>query len=476
MAKKNVTAITDREQDFAQWYTDIVKKAELIDYSSVKGCVILRPNAYSIWENIQKVIDLEFKKNGLQNVYLPMFIPESLLMKEADHVEGFAPEVALVTHAGNEKLEENLCVRPTSEALFCEHFKSILQSHRDLPIMYNQWCSVVRWEKTTRPFLRTSEFLWQEGHTIHETSEEAEAHTLNMLNLYADFFENYLAIPVLKGRKTDKEKFAGAEATYTVEALMHDCRSLQSGTSHYFGTGFAEAFNITYTNKENKLANPYQTSFGVSTRMLGAIIMVHGDNNGIVIPPRIAPTQVVIVPIRMNDEGVLDKACEIKNTISQVATVKLDDSDKNPGWKFSENEMKGVPIRLEIGPKDIADNKCVLVRRDTLEKIVVSLDNINEEISSLLDTIHYDMLERARNHKEENTHIATTYDEFKDIVENKVGFVKTMWCKDLACEEKIKEELGATSRCMPFEQENLSDTCVCCGRPAETMIVWGKAY
>ncbi len=476
MAKKNVTAITDREQDFTQWYTDIVKKAELIDYSTVKGCVILRPNAYAIWENIQKVIDKQFKEYGLDNVYLPMFIPESLLMKEADHVEGFAPEVAKVTHAGNDKLEEPLCVRPTSEALFCEHFKSILQSHRDLPIRYNQWCSVVRWEKTTRPFLRTSEFLWQEGHTIHKTAKEAEQQTLDMLNLYADFFENYLAIPVLKGRKTDKEKFAGAEATYTIEALMHDCRSLQSGTSHYFGTGFAEAFDITYTNAENKVVHPYQTSFGVSTRMLGAIIMVHGDNNGIKIPPRIAPTQVVIVPIRMNNEGVLDKANEIKNKISEVATVKLDDTDKNPGWKFSENEMKGVPIRLEIGPKDIEENKCVLVRRDTLEKTFVSLDNINEEITNMLDSIHNDMLEQARQHKENNTHVATTFDEFKDVVDNKMGFVKTMWCKDLACEEKIKEDIGATSRCMPFEQEKLSDTCVCCGKPADTMVVWGKAY
>ncbi len=476
MSKKNVTAITDMETDFAQWYTDIVKKAELIDYSTVKGCVILRPNSYSIWENIQKVIDLKFKKYGMQNVYLPLLIPESLLMKEAEHVEGFAPEVAMVTHAGKEKLEENLCIRPTSEALFCEHFKSILQSHRDLPIRYNQWCSVVRWEKTTRPFLRTSEFLWQEGHTIHKTEEEAQQQTLDMLNLYADFFEEYLAIPVLKGRKTDKEKFAGAEATYTVEALMHDCRSLQSGTSHYFGTGFAEAFDITYTNAENKLAYSYQTSFGVSTRMLGAIIMVHGDNNGIKIPPRIAPTQVVIVPIRMNDDGVLGKAFELKNSISTVATVTVDDSDKSPGWKFSENEMKGIPLRLEIGPKDIAENKCVLVRRDTLEKTVVSLDSINEEIVSTLDKMHKDMLENAKQHVAKNTHIATTYDEFKDIVDNKMGFVKTMWCKDLQCEEKIKEEIGATSRCMPFEQENLSDTCVCCGKPAKTMVVWGKAY
>ncbi len=476
MSKKNVTAITDMEVDFAQWYTDIVKKAELIDYSSVKGCVILRPNSYAIWENIQKVIDNKFKENELENVYLPMFMPESLLMKEAEHVEGFAPEVAKVTHAGNDKLEEALCVRPTSEALFCEHFKGILQSHRDLPIKYNQWCNVVRWEKSTRPFLRTSEFLWQEGHTIHKTEDEAKEQTLNMLNLYADFFENYLAIPVLKGRKTDKEKFAGAEATYTIEALMHDCRSLQSGTSHYFGDGFAKAFDITYTNAENKIAHPFQTSFGVSTRMLGAIIMVHGDNSGIKIPPRIAPTQVVIVPIRMNADGVLDKANEIKNQIKNVATVKLDDSDKNPGWKFSENEMKGVPIRLEIGPKDIENNKCVLVRRDTLEKTVVSLDNINEEIATLLDDIHNNMLNNAKQHRENNTHIATTFDEFNDIINNKLGFVKTMWCGDLDCEEKIKEDIGATSRCMPFEQENLSDTCICCGKPAKTMVVWGKAY
>lgn len=474
--KKLVEAITSMEDDFAQWYTDVVKKAELIDYSSVKGCMILRPNGYAIWENIQKELDRRFKETGVENVYMPLFIPESLLQREKDHVEGFAPEVAWVTQGGLEPLTERLCVRPTSETLFCDLYSKIVQSYRDLPKCYNQWCSVVRWEKTTRPFLRSMEFLWQEGHTVHATAKEAEARTIQMLNVYADFCEQVLAIPMIKGRKTDKEKFAGAEATYTIEALMHDGKALQSGTSHNFGDGFAQAFGIQYTDKENKLQYAHQTSWGMSTRIIGAIIMVHGDNSGLVLPPRIAPVQVMVVPIAQHKEGVLDKANELKNRLAERFSVKIDDSDKNPGWKFAEQEMRGIPARIEIGPKDIENNQCVIVRRDTREKIVVSFDEAVDKLAEVFDTMQREMLERARAHRDAHTSSAVTYDEFKDAVENKPGFVKAMWCGDLACEMKIKEDTTATSRCMPFEQEKLSDVCVCCGKPAKAMVYWGKAY
>ncbi len=474
--KKLVEAITSMEVDFAQWYTDVVKKAELIDYSSVKGCMIIKPAGYAIWENIQKELDARFKATGVENVYMPMFIPESLLQKEKDHVEGFAPEVAWVTHGGLEPLTERMCVRPTSETLFCDFYANEIESHRDLPKLYNQWCSVVRWEKTTRPFLRSREFLWQEGHTAHATAEEAEERTVQMLNLYADFCENVLAMPVVKGRKTDKEKFAGAEATYTIEALMHDGKALQSGTSHNFGDGFAKAFGIQYTDKENKLQYVHQTSWGMTTRLIGAIIMVHGDDSGLVLPPRIAPTQVVIVPIQQKKEGVLSKAYELSETLKKSCRVKVDDSDKSPGWKFSEHEMRGIPVRVEIGPKDIEAGQCVLVRRDTREKIVVALTDLENKVTELLETIQAEMLERARAHREEHTYDAVSYDEFKDIVANKPGFVRAMWCGDEACEVKIKEDTQATSRCMPFEQKKLADTCVCCGKPATKMVYWGKAY
>lgn len=477
MAKdKLVTAITSMEDDFAQWYTDVVKKAELIDYSSVRGCMILRPSGYAIWENIQKELDSKFKETGVENVYMPMFIPESLLQKEKDHVEGFAPEVAWVTHGGLEKLQERLCVRPTSETLFCDLYSNIVQSYRDLPKLYNQWCSVVRWEKTTRPFLRSMEFLWQEGHTAHATAEEAEERTIQMLNVYADFCENVLAIPMIKGKKTDKEKFAGAHSTYTIEALMHDGKALQSGTSHNFGDGFAHAFDIQYTDKENKLQYVHQTSWGMSTRIIGAVIMVHGDNSGLVLPPRIAPNQVVIVPIMQKKEGVLEKANEIKEKLSKVSRVILDDSDKSPGWKFSEYEMKGIPVRVELGPRDIENNQAVLARRDNGEKITVSLDNIEEEITKLLDTIQNDLLEKARAHRDAHTYSAVNMEEFEKILKETPGFIKAMWCGDEACELEIKEKTGATSRCMPFEQEHISDKCVCCGKPAKKMVYWGKAY
>lgn len=473
--KKFVEAITPMAEDFAQWYTDVVKKAELVEYSSVKGCMILRPNGYAIWENIMQQLDARFKETGVENVAMPLFIPESLLQKEKEHVEGFAPEVAWVTHGGNEKLQERLCVRPTSETLFCDLYKNIVQSHRDLPKLYNQWCSVVRWEKTTRPFLRTTEFLWQEGHTAHATAEEAEERTVLMLKIYADFCENVLAIPVIRGRKTDKEKFAGAHSTYTIEALMHDGKALQSATSHNFGDGFAKAFGIQYTDKDNTLKYVHQTSWGLSTRLIGAIIMAHGDDNGLVLPPRIAPTQVMIVPIQQKKEGILEKCMEVKDMLSNFS-VKVDDSDKSPGWKFSESEMRGIPVRVELGPKDMEANQAVLVRRDTHEKITVSLDNIAEEVGTLLETIQKDMFERAKAHREAHTYVARTFDEFVKTVEEKPGFVKAMWCGDRACEDKIKELTTATSRCMPFEQEHLADTCVCCGKPAVKMVYWGKAY
>ena len=475
--KKLVEAITSMDVDFAQWYTDVVKKAELMGYSSVKGCMIFKPAGYAIWENIQKELDRRFKETGVENVYMPMFIPESLLEREKDHVEGFAPEVAWVTYGGLNPLQERLCVRPTSETLFCDFYKDEIQSYRDLPKVYNQWCSVVRWEKETRPFLRSREFLWQEGHTAHATAEEAEARTQQMLNVYADFCEQELAIPVVKGRKTDKEKFAGAEATYTIEALMHDGKALQSGTSHNFGDGFAKAFGIQYTDKDNKLKYVHQTSWGMTTRLIGALIMVHGDDSGLVLPPKIAPVQVDVIPIMQNKDGVLNKAYEVKEALVKAGLrVKVDDTDKKPGWKFSEQEMRGIPVRVEMGPRDIEAGQAIIVRRDTREKTTVAIESLAEEIKNILDKMQTEMLERARTHREAHTYVATNYDEFKDVVANKPGFVKAMWCGDQACEDKIKEETTATSRCMPFEQEHLSDVCVCCGRPAKKMVYWGKAY
>ncbi len=474
--KKFVEAITSMDEDFAKWYTDIVKKAELVDYSSVKGCMIIRPYGYAIWENIQRILDEKLKATGHENVYMPMFIPESLLQKEKDHVEGFAPEVAWVTHGGSEPLAERLCVRPTSETLFCEHYAKIVQSHNDLPKLYNQWCSVVRWEKTTRPFLRTTEFLWQEGHTIHATAEESEKETIDILNLYADFCENILAIPVVKGRKTDKEKFAGAKATYTIESLMHDGKALQNGTSHNFGDGFAKAFNIRYSDKNGQLQYVHETSWGVTTRLIGALIMVHGDDSGLVLPPKIAPTQVMIIPIAQHKEGVLDKANELKDRIAKVARVKIDSSDKMPGWKFSECEMKGIPLRVEIGPKDIENNQAIIVRRDTREKLLVSLEDLETKIIETLELMQVDLLKKARKSANEKTYSATTLDEFIDIANNKPGFIKAMWCGDLACEEKLKDVAGVSSRCMPFNQEELSSKCICCGKEAKSLVYWGKAY
>ncbi len=475
--KKLVEAITSMNEDFAQWYTDVVKKAELIDYSNVKGCMVIKPAGYAIWENIQKELDRRFKETGVENVYMPMFIPESLLQKEKDHVEGFAPEVAWVTHGGLNQLQERMCVRPTSETLFCDFYKGDIQSYRDLPKVYNQWCSVVRWEKETRPFLRSREFLWQEGHTAHATEEEAVERTEQMLDVYADFCKEVLSIPVVKGRKTDKEKFAGAVATYTIEALMHDGKALQSGTSHNFGTGFAEAFGIQYTDKENKLQYVHQTSWGMSTRIIGAIIMVHGDDSGLVLPPAIAPTQVMVIPIQQKKEGVLDKAYELKETLKKAGfRTKVDDSDKTPGFKFSEQEMRGIPVRVEIGPRDIENGKCLICRRDNGEKIEVAIDELSDKIAKLLPQIQQDMYDRAKKHLEEHTYEATTKEEFEKIFAERSGFVKAMWCGETECEEKIKEDMAVTSRCMPFEQECLSDKCVYCNKPAKKMVYWGRAY
>ena len=475
--KKMVEAITSRDTDFAKWYTDIVKKAELVDYSSVKGCMIIRPYGYAIWENIQADLDRRFKEKGHENVYMPMFIPESLLQKEKDHVEGFAPECAWVTIGGSEKLNEKLCVRPTSETLFCEHYAKIINTYRDLPKLYNQWCSVVRWEKTTRPFLRTSEFLWQEGHTMHETAKEAQEETLTMLKVYEDFYRETLAIPAVVGKKTEKEKFAGALETYTIEPMMHNGVALQGGTSHYFGDGFAKSFDITYTGRDNQQHYPHQTSWGVSTRMIGAIIMVHGDDDGLVLPPKISPIQVAIIPIATHKEGVLEKGEELYNRLKGQFRVKYDDSDQSPGWKFSQYEMKGVPVRVELGPKDIEKNQCVIVRRDTREKIFVSLDNLEVEVEKALQAVHDGMYQRALENMKEKTFVATDFDEFVTTAKEHPGFIKAMWCGDKECEEKLKEVTGGVkSRCIPFEEEHLSDKCVCCGKEAKHMVYWGKQY
>ena len=473
--KKMVEQITDMDQDFTQWYTDVCTKADLIAYSHIKGFMVIKPYGYAIWENIQALLDKRFKATGVENVYMPLLIPESLLAKEGELVNGFAPEVAWVTAGGTEPLTERLAIRPTSETVFSDFYKDDVHSYRDLPRLYNQWCSVVRWEKETRPFLRSREFLWQEGHTIHATKEEAEERTQQMLNIYADFLAEDMAIPTIKGQKTEKEKFAGAEATYTVEAMMHDGRALQSGTSHFFGQKFSEAYDITFTDKDNQLKYVWQTSWGVTTRMIGAMIMVHGDNRGLCLPPHIAPTQVMIIPIQQKKDGVLDKAYELRDRLSSFK-VKVDDSDKTPGYKYAEQEMRGIPLRLEVGPRDIENKVCVRVRRDTLEKIEVSMDEIETKVAELLDTMQKDMLEKARAHMAAETTEAKTAAEFKAHFEKGNGFVEAMWCGDRACEDKIKEELGVTSRCMPFEQKEISGTCVCCGKPAHKMVIWAKAY
>ncbi len=475
--KKMVNDITSMDEDFAKWYTDIVKKAELVEYTSVKGCMVIRPYAYAIWENIQRLLDGMFKQTGHENVCMPMFIPESLLNKEKDHVEGFAPEVAWVTYGGSEKLEERLCVRPTSETLFCEHYSNIIRSYRDLPKLYNQWVSVVRWEKTTRPFLRSREFLWQEGHTIHETAAEAVEETERMLGVYTKFCEDCLAIPVVQGKKTESDKFAGAVSTYAIEALMHDGKALQAGTSHYFGDGFAKAFDIKFSDRNNKQSFPHQTSWGVTTRLIGAIIMTHGDDNGLVLPPAVAPIQAVIIPIAAHKGGVIEKARELEEKLKGAFRVKVDDSDNTPGWKFAQYEMKGVPVRIEMGPRDIENGECVLVTRHNREKTVVKLENIVEVLEQKLKEVHEGIYNKALKNRENRTYDCTTIDEINEALNTKGdGFIRAMWCGEEGCEDEVKAQTGAGSRCIPFEQKSLSDKCVCCGKPAKTMVLWGKAY
>ena len=478
MAKeKKVEQITDMEVDFAQWYTDICRKAELVEYASVKGFTILRPYGYAIWENMQRIMDGEFKKTGHVNVAMPVLIPESLLKKEGELVQGFAPEVAWVTHGGSEELEERLAFRPTSETMFCDHWSRVLHSYRELPMLYNQWCSVIRWEKTTRPFLRSREFWWQEGHTLHETAEEAKHETEQQLNCYADFFEKVLAIPVVRGRKTDKEKFAGAEATYTVECLMKDHKALQGATSHYFGDKFSRAYDVTFTGRDNTLQYPFQTSWGSTTRMIGAVIMAHGDNNGLVLPPAIAPIQVIVLPVAQHKPGVLEAANSLKERLLAAGLrVSLDDSDNSMGWKCAQYEMKGVPLRVEIGPRDMENDQCVLVRRNDGEKTVVALANLESAVSEQLQLVHDGMFEKAKKNLDEHIFAASSIEEAKELQEKNGGFIKTMWCGDTACELAMKEKAGMSSRCIPFEQEKLGEVCACCGKPARHMIYWGVAY
>lgn len=472
-----VKEITNIEEDFAKWYTDIVIKAELADYTDTKGCIAIRPYGYAIWENIKKYADAKFKKEGVKNVYFPVLIPESLLQKEKDHVEGFAPEVAWVTEGGEQKLEERLCVRPTSETMFSTQFSKWLSSWRDLPMKTNQWCNVLRWEKETRPFLRSREFLWQEGHTIHETAEEAEKFTHRILDIYGEIIEELLAIPVLKGRKTPKEQFAGAVATYTVENLMHDGKALQAGTSHYFGQNFTKPFNIKFQNREGKEEYAYQTSWGISTRLIGAVIMAHGDNRGLKLPPRVAPIQAVIVPVAMHKEGVKEKAQEVFESLEATYRMELDVRDNyTPGYKFNDWEMRGVPVRIELGPRDIENGVCVVVRRDTQEKITVELAELKEKLGEILEEIQKNMFEEAKRNQVKRTSSALNMEEFEKILNENQGYIKAMWCGDEECENKIKEQTGAHSRCIPYDEEHLSDTCVYCGKPAKHMVVWGRQY
>lgn len=474
--KQFVEKVTPMEENFAQWYTDVVKQAGLVDYGQVRGTMIIKPYGYAIWENIHDELDRKFKETGHSNVAFPLFIPESLLQKEKDHVEGFAPEVAWVTHGGDEELAERIAVRPTSEVLFCEYYSKNIHSYRDLPMLYNQWANVVRWEKTTRPFLRSSEFHWQEGHTAHATAEDASEETERMLGIYADLTEKYLAIPVIRGRKTEKEKFAGAKYTLTIESLMHDGRALQSATSHHFGPEFAKAFDITYLDENGDTQFVHQTSWGLSTRIMGALIMVHGDNRGLVVPPRIAPTQAIILPIAQHKEGVLDKAYDLRDQLKDIVRIDIDASDKTPGWKFNESEMKGIPVRIEMGPRDIEKDQVVLVRRDTGEKEFVPLNELKERLPNVLEEVQQNLYNKALAHRDSKTSTATTMEEFNQTLDENPGFIKAMWCGDVACEEKIKEETQATSRCIPFEQEKVADTCVCCGKEAKEMIYWARAY
>ena len=469
--------ITERDKDFAKWYTDVVKAAHLATYSSVKGCIIFEPNGYALWEEIQKNLDRMFKETGHRNVYMPLLIPKSLLEKEGELVEGFAPEVAWVTRGGQKELEEPLCVRPTSETLFSDYYHEVVKSYRDLPLKYNQWCSVFRWEKETRPFLRSREFLWQEGHTVHETSEEAEEETKRMLGIYEKLFKEYLAIPVITGKKTEKEKFAGAEYSLTVEALMYNGVALQSGTSHYFGDKFAKAYDITFKDRNNKDSYCYQTSWGVTTRMIGALIMVHSDDFGLVLPPKIAPVKVAIIKIGDSDK-VNTKIDEIVDALkTKEISYMVDDSEKSPGFKFAEAEVNGIPVRIEVGERDLNTNKIVLARRDTREKITCEADSdIASTVSDLLDTIQKDMYQRALERREKLTFEAHNLDDVRKIMDTQTGFIKAMWCGDEACELKMKEIKGTKSRCILEDEKKIDDKCVVCGKDAKHLVVWGIQY
>jgi prolyl-tRNA synthetase len=472
-----VSHITKQNEDFSQWYTDVILKADLIDYSPVKGCMVIKPHGYAIWENMQAEMDRRFKATGHKNAYFPLFIPESLLQKEAEHVEGFAPEVAWVTYGGKEELAERIAVRPTSETIICSMYSKWIRSYRDLPVLYNQWCNVVRWEKSTRPFLRTSEFLWQEGHTAHATEEDAEQETLKMLEVYKDFAENVLAIPVIVGRKSEKEKFAGALRTYTMEAMMLDGKALQAGTSHNLGQHFAKVFDISFLDRDGQLKYVWTTSWGTSTRMIGGVIMVHGDDRGLVLPPKIAPYQVVIVPVAQHKKGVLQRASEVYDMLSQQFRVEMDDRDTySPGWKFNEWELKGVPVRLELGPRDIEKEQVVLVRRDNGQKMDVPVENLVDTLTRLMDELHISIFNKALSFREKHTYDAKSFEELKSIINNEIGFVRAMWCGDPACEAEIKEQTGATCRCIPFEQQQIDSRCAVCGKEADSIAIFARAY
>ena len=474
--KEFVKEIADMTADFPQWYTDVVLKTELVDYGPVKGTMVIRPYGYAIWEIIQEELNKRFKATGHKNAYFPMLIPMSYLEKEKEHVEGFAPEVAVVTHAGGEELAEPLVVRPTSETIICQMYAKWIQSYRDLPVLMNQWANVVRWEKTTRPFLRTSEFLWQEGHTVHATEEEAIEETMRMLEVYREFAETVLAVPVFVGRKTEKEKFAGAVATYGMEAMMLDGKSLQAGTSHYLGQNFAKAFDIKFLDKDGTHKYGYSTSWGVSTRLIGALIMAHGDQRGLVLPPMVAPVQAVIIPIAAHKGGVMEAAENLRSELAAAGVrTELDASDNSTGWKLNQWEMKGVPVRIEIGPRDLEKGEVVLFRRDTLEKSTAPLAGLAGTVAGLLAEIQSHMLEKSRKLRDERTKYCSTYEEIRDAIESGC-FAEAPWCGDPACEQKIKDELAATSRVMPLRQNRMAKKCACCGKDAATTVYFAKAY
>lgn len=478
--KQFVTEITPQGEDFSRWYIDVIKKAELMDYSPVRGCIVFRPEGFEIWENIQREMDRRFKETGHRNAYFPLFIPESFFQKEKEHVEGFNPELPWVTEAGGEQLEEKLAIRPTSETMIGHMYSKWIQSYRDLPVLINQWANVVRWEKRTLPFLRTSEFLWQEGHTAHENEAEAREETMRMLEVYRDFVEDFLAIPVITGQKTPSEKFAGAVDTYSIEAMMKDGRAVQAGTSHYLGTNFAVAFDIKYLDRENTQQYVHTTSWGTSTRLIGSLIMVHGDDRGLALPPKVAPTQVVMIPIGppKTREAVIARVDELfKELKSAGIRVRVDDrTDISPGWKFNEYEMRGVPIRLELGPRDMENGQAVIVSRASGEKRIVQQSELVAEVDRMLEEIHRDMFEKAKQFRADNSYSVETLDEMKGLLEQKRGFVLAGWCGSAACEKQVKEETGATSRNIPFEPAEHKSSCLVCGEKAEHTVVFARAY